>query len=521
MAQIVAAFFLTSLVANLIGFSFSPSATFYLVHSRAWELLAGSLLALGALPKPSRPWVGHLLSLSGLGLIAFSIRFFDESTPFPGYHAIPPVLGAVLILQAHGDHPGIVNRVLSTRPLVGIGLVSYSLYLWHWPIVAFAKYLSFRPFTVPEGVSIVLASLGISILSWKFIEQPFRVKPPLLPERKRLFATAAILLVAATAFGEVVYVTRGMPSRIEILSPDLLSKISKQRKTYPWLKAEDWEDVVMDLRKGVPPPRIGVENKEPSFALVGDSHASALIPAFAFQAHESGVCGVVMSLAATPFLTDLSWFSVGAKDSGWDEAAHNKAVMRFLEQHPEIRTVFLVSRWAIYIQGPWWERTEEGAKQKFEDLVGEYPDNPDNQTMVAVGLRRTVEALLKLGRKVVLLSDVPEVGFDAPRAFYINHRWPQLLDLETIRPSVQDYISRQKEANSILEELGRLPGVTVIHPETQMFDAKGLGRISVKGNLLYEDDDHLSMSGALEVAPVLKEVFNRIAPQGPENPARP
>lgn len=517
----VSAFFLISLTANLIGFSFSPNATFYLVHSRAWELLAGSLLALGALPKPSGTWSRQLLSLSGLGLIIFSIGFFDETTPFPGYHAIPPVLGAVLILQSHGDHPALVNRVLSTRPLVGVGLVSYSLYLWHWPIVSFSKYLSLRPFTVLESVWIVLASLGVSILSWRFIEQPFRMRPPLLPGKRRLFSTAAIVLVVATVFGEAAYVTRGMPSRIEILSPDLLAKISKQRKNHPWLKAEDWEDIAGNLRKGVAPPRIGAENTEPSFALVGDSHATALIPAFAFQAHEAGVCGIVISLASVPFLTDVHWYSVGAKDSGWDRTAHNKAVMTFLEQHSEIRTVFLVSRWAFYIHGPWRERTEEGAKWEFEDLIGEHPSNPDNQTMVAAGLRRTVEALLKLGRNVVLLSDVPEVGYDAPRAFYISQRWPGILDLETIRPSMEEYIERQKAATGILEDLGKLHGVTVIHPETRMFDAKGLGRVSAKGELLYEDDDHLSMSGALEVAPVLEEVFHGMAPRGSDTPARP
>ncbi len=509
--QGVSVLLVLSFAANLMGMMVSPSATFYLVHSRAWELLAGSILAMRVIPAPSGLWLGNLLATLGLGLIGFCVVGYSEATRFPGYNAIAPVLGACLILHGSVDRPALVNRVLSARPLVFVGLISYSLYLWHWPLVAFARYMTFRPFTVPEKAALVAASLGVSVLSWRFIEQPFRGRPRLLPDRRRLFVMAGVVMVVASGIGEILYVTRGMPGRLEWFSPGILSRITKERKDTPFLEQQDWDDTVIHLREGVAPPIIGTHRTSPCFAILGDSHASALVPAFALKAHESGVSGYVLALAGTPFLKDVSVLTLGAKDGGWDESAHNDAVLEFLRQHPEVTTVFITARWAFYIQGPWLEKTEEETQRRLLDSTGEQGVHPGNAAILANGLRKSIEALSGLGRTVILMTDVPEIGFDAPRAFYIHHRWPGLLDLRTVRPTYAEYASRQREANHILEDLSRSHRVALLHPETRMFDADGLGRISTDGDLLYEDDDHLSLTGALQVAPILDDTFRSMA----------
>lgn len=507
----VATLFMASFAANLVGMQFSTNATFYLVHTRAWELLAGSVLALGVLPTPSTLWLRNLLSTLGLGLIGFCVVRYSESTQFPGSNAIAPVLGACLILHSRGDRPDLVHRILSVRPLVFIGLISYSLYLWHWPLVAFARHLLFRPFTGSESAAIVAASLAISILSWRFIEQPFRIRPVLLPDRRRLFITAGILMGVVSGIGEVLYVTRGMPGRLEWFSPGLGARITTARKDTPFLRHQNWDDTVMLLKEGVTPPVIGAAGASPCFAVFGDSHAGALVPAFALKAHEAGISGYVLSLGGTSPLKDVSLLTLGAKDNGWDEAAHNDAVFGFLKQHPEVRTVFITARWAVYIQGPWLEKTEDGPQIRLLDPTTDHSTHPGNAAILAAGLARSVEALSELGKTVILMTDVPEIGFDALRAFYIHHRWPGLLDLRTIRPTYAEYASRQREANHILEELSRSHRVALLRPETRMFDADGLGRISANGDLLYEDDDHLSLTGALQVAPILDDTFRSMA----------
>lgn len=507
----VAALFMASFAANLVGMQFSTNATFYLVHTRAWELLAGSILALDVLPKPSTLWLRNLLSTLGLGLIGFCVVRYSESTRFPGSNAIAPVLGACLVLQSSGDRPDLVHRILSVRPLVFVGLISYSLYLWHWPLVVFAKHMMFRPFTGSESAAIVAASLAISILSWRFVEQPFRIRPVLLPDRRRLFITAGILMGVVSGIGEILYVTRGMPARLEWFSPGLGERITTARKDTPFLRQQDWDDTVMLLKEGVTPPVIGADGTSPCFAVLGDSHASALVPAFALKAHEAGVSGYVLALAGTPLLKGVSVLTLGTRDSGWDEAAHNEAVFGFLKQHPEVRTVFITARWAFYIQGPWLEKNEEETHRRLLDPTADQGPHPGKAAILAAGLARSVEALSELGKTVILMTDVPEIGFDAPRAYYVHERWPGLLDLSTVRPTSTEYASRQREANAILDALSRSHQVTLLHPETQMFDSDGMGRISADGALLYEDDDHLSLAGALQVAPVLDESFRRIA----------
>ncbi|WP_454684476.1 acyltransferase family protein [Ancylobacter moscoviensis] len=180
-----------------------PEASFYLLPMRAWELLAGGLL--GYLPSGGRPrWLDEMLASAGLLMLAGAIFLFDDTTPFPGYAAILPVLGAALLIRAA---PGTwVGRFLSARAMVGIGLISYSLYLWHWPITVFA-----RSGAVDLGRAAPAIILGLSLLlgylSWRFIEQPFRDRTA-MPTR-RLLAATAVGVVAVLAAGGVLRAARG------------------------------------------------------------------------------------------------------------------------------------------------------------------------------------------------------------------------------------------------------------------------------------------------------------------------
>ena len=124
---------------------------------------------------------------------------------------------------------------------------------------------------------------------------------------------------------------------------------------------------------------------------------------------------------------------------------------------------------------------------------------------------RTVKALLAMHRNVVLVSDVPEIGYDVSRFYAIQSRFPLMVSGLDIRPTIAEYNYRQHEAQAILNELSQLPGVTLIHPERKMFDEDGRGRYMANGELLYNDDDHLSPAGALYVAPVFDDLFKAMA----------
>lgn len=185
------------------GVIHNPSATYYLPTSRIWELLLGSLLALRLFPPITNGLFREVSSITGLALIGWGVFTFNDATPFPGANAVFPCFGAALIIHAGAANSSFVNRVLSTRALVFVGLISYSLYLWHWPAFVFARSFIPRELTGFETAGIVAFSLVAATLSWRFVEQPFRGGEAIL-SRKALFTGVggfAALFVAIGAFG--------------------------------------------------------------------------------------------------------------------------------------------------------------------------------------------------------------------------------------------------------------------------------------------------------------------------------
>ncbi|GAB4549132.1 MAG: hypothetical protein Fur002_26250 [Anaerolineales bacterium] len=151
-----------------------PSAAFYLPQTRIWELLIGCLLALFVDRLSAGIGVKNALSFLGLAFIFAPILFYSENTPFPGVAAAAPVMGAALILFSGANAQPLVNRLLSAPPMVFIGKISYSLYLWHWGFFIFAKYYLIQPLSALQTAWLLFAALAVSSLSWKWIEQPFR-----------------------------------------------------------------------------------------------------------------------------------------------------------------------------------------------------------------------------------------------------------------------------------------------------------------------------------------------------------
>jgi len=204
-----------SFAVSAYGAFSSPEATFYLVHTRAWELLLGGSLALGALPMPLGSLARNILSALGLLLIGVSALTIHADMPFPGLLAVPPCLGAFLVILAGRDGTSVAGRLLSWRPIVFIGLISYSLYLWHWPLTVFQENYALLMTGGSDKVrklTIIVCSIACGAISWRFIEQPFRVGA-WRPSRPTLFrlaglATSVVVLLGAIGWGE-----RGFPSR--------------------------------------------------------------------------------------------------------------------------------------------------------------------------------------------------------------------------------------------------------------------------------------------------------------------
>ncbi len=198
----VAGLALASLALSIVWVRTHQVAAFYMAPTRAWELLVGALLALGAVPSLKWNWLREAAAVLGIALIIAGCLLFYRNMPFPGERALVPCVGAVLLLHAGASGPTLVGRMLSLRPLVFIGLISYSLYLWHWPIIIFFRIWSARPIGLQEGALLLLLSFGAAIVSWRYIEQPFlRRTVAASPTSLRIWAAGGVIGMVAIWLG--------------------------------------------------------------------------------------------------------------------------------------------------------------------------------------------------------------------------------------------------------------------------------------------------------------------------------
>ena len=206
---------LTSFAISAVGAFQNKEATFYLAHARAWELLLGTLLAMDAFPDISSSVSRNIASFSGLALILAAGLSFTTATPFPGAAALLPCIGAALIIAAGKTGPSLVGQVLSTKPAVFFGMISYSLYLWHWPLIVFQKANAVLVKGLsPNATKLVLigASVAVATLSWRFVEVPFRGRR-FQHSRTLVFRMAGATATFLVLISSGILLTKGMPAR--------------------------------------------------------------------------------------------------------------------------------------------------------------------------------------------------------------------------------------------------------------------------------------------------------------------
>jgi peptidoglycan/LPS O-acetylase OafA/YrhL len=271
---------LLSFLISVYGAFASPSAAFYLPHTRAWELLLGTMLALKGFPKIRGAAMREIAAISGFAMIIPTLLLYRPWTPFPGLAAVPPCLGTALIIAAGESGPNLVGRLLSLRPVVFVGLISYSLYLWHWPLFVFYSF----GFTIFEGLDhhqsqalkFAIAFI-LAVLSWRFVELPFRTKS-WRTQRTVLFGGAAAATLVALIGSAVFVAMQGLPSRFsaaarqvaQYIDNDPLDPRDQYRNGTCFITSETATLKDYSMSQCLP----GKPQK--TVLLMGDSHAAAM-----------------------------------------------------------------------------------------------------------------------------------------------------------------------------------------------------------------------------------------------------
>ena len=375
-----------SLAAGIAAVFVASAAGFFLLPTRAWELLLGALAALSHLRAPRGRLAREVLALAGAVLIVFGMATLHDDDPFPGWNALYPCLGAAfVILAGKGLEVGAaspwLNRLLSTPPLVGVGLISYSLYLIHWPIVSLTRYVTLRdpgPWTI---AAMVVASLALSWLSWRFIERPFRRIGP--EHRNRMLIAGVAVVLVGCALGGALVATKGLPQRIPDFSERQISG------------SEQWGgDTCFNQNPAKPIPWnvqacTRVHGAHGRILLWGDSFAAQYTPGL--MRDPAGIDADVLQYTfagCPPILSYFSYARVGCSISNQRVPGIIKA------QH--IDTVVIAARWTATPQ------------------------------VALAGLPATIAALKALGVQVYVIGQAPEFSADVQLIDYMSgqHRQP-------------------------------------------------------------------------------------------------
>jgi peptidoglycan/LPS O-acetylase OafA/YrhL len=486
----VGAAFLLSLALSIWGVRKVPGAAFYLVPFRLWELMAGALLALGLVPPPRSARVGGAASLIGLILIACAVLFYSEAAHFPGAAALLPVLGTALVIYGGTQTGTFVNRVLARRPVVFVGLISYSLYLWHWPVYVFARYYLYRDLSAGEAVLCLALSFVLAVLSWRFVEQPFRRRQGGVP-RRVLFGAAGAALVTVSVFAAAVLTSHGWPDRFR---PDIRRILAEEHDTDGLLRycfARPLSEVnAKDLCQ------FGAAgNVKPSFLLWGDSHADAILPAVSDIAKKHHLRGYFAGESSCAPL-----MGVFRPDTPRCKAFNNKVIA--LAKRPEIKTVILTARWGKNADGRAYGDEGNGFVP-ISDAQAKAKRPADNAAIFARGLNRTIDALLAAKKHVVVIASVPEVGWAVPQ---VLARTRLSGDGRPVFLPEEDFAFRQRITRPLFHRLAARPGVMVIHPSDVLCE-DGRCKVAMDGIPLYRDEHHLSVYGAEKLKPLLTGIF--------------
>lgn len=478
----------------------APDQAFYSAPARAWELMVGSVLAMLLRRKPQVGVRGAgIVASSGLLLIVLPVVFYSEATPFPGAMAIPPVLGTALVLYATAVEGNAVAGVLRVAPMRYLGLVSYSLYLWHWPVFVLYKVYAIEPLTSVQRTAMLLGTLLLAVLSWRFIEQPFRKRAH---DRravvKKVLAAGFATLCIGVGVGALLALGSGFPERF---SPEI-NRVLAVREDEPL--AVDCQPFDPGRQGDLNLCRIGdYESVEPSFLVWGDSHGEALLPAMSAAARQAGMSGLAYVRGGCAAL-----LGVRQVLSGYDDC-HETAekLMGFLADHPELRRVVLASRWALYAMGHRFG-SEPGHTVFIIDADGQRPSLATNQDVFERGVSRTLERLAGMGREVAVVTQVPEAEYRIPLAMARAEHLARNVELA---PRYLDYQARQAYVNDLWESQLPRYGGALIRPEQLLCEGE---HCEIEQNALpiYRDSNHLTRTGALLLSPIFSQFF--LTPSG-------
>jgi len=485
----------------------SHTATFFLFPFRAWELLVGVLLAIYG-QKTQENWRhGPAASWAGMALLLGAIGFVQAGDNFPGTQALFPVAGtAMVIWNGRDDNP--VNRALSSPIPVFIGLISYSLYIWHWPILTLSQYYFGGYGSGLVAAQWLLFAIVVATASWWFVERPIRYARNL--SGRMMVGSVVVASVSLLSIGSVFYLKNGLPNRF---APEVRAHIDA---TADFL--QDWSRCYIPETgplEGLKVCPIGPEGQAPEVLVWGDSHLRAFKEGVALAALEHDQSGLIVWNAGCPPLFGLvKQETASTRQEDAQCLVATERVQKAIPQLNGVHTVLLISRWAYYAEGQGIGNDAHN-KVTLSDIYG--PEkSTDTQSMIfAKAVKATIAQLSSSFDNIYVLRQVPEIPqYDSRRiARMMAHgRLKYGTELDKITSvSVDDLKLRIQDAEKPFQASGNLE---ILDSWQQMCNPKECSAIA-EGRALYFDNNHITNTTALAMRHLFDPVFSNTVKDKP------
>lgn len=467
-----------SFALNLYFVSSKPEATFYLLPTRAWELIAGSLGYYVATNFPRSRRSDEMLGKLGMALIVVGVVAYSREMAFPGTFALLPVVGAALVIVGGGQQTA-TSSLLSLSPIVYIGRISYPLYLVHWPIHVFAGQALGDDYTTPVRLTMFLTSIVLALMIYHLIELPVR--------NGRLRISVSSI---ASAYGAGFAVTVGLvavtlhaagfPQRFQEQAMHLASFV-KDRTQVP-----DCEFHGQKLASREDFCRIGAEDGDPEWLIFGDSHAAAAYGAFDDWLTGQGKAGLFMFRNSCMPVSGIHMF----KDKGLCHA-FNDAIANFLAQKNSIRHVLMVSCWRQPIE-------KGGVSTHANNLL----PREESLKVFENRFRASIKNLHQLGKQVYVWEPVPGARGNVPVELAKAQIAGMPADIEFRKEEYFaefDFFFRSLVENSHL--------ITQTFSPSAALCVSGTCKVTEEGNPLYHDNAHVTASSASFWAAMMRSQY--------------
>ena len=458
---IIVIFAVISLMLSEWGWRFYGRANFFLTPTRAWELLVGSIVAFVINKHGLQK--NNVLSILGLSAIGYSLLIFDQFTPFPSFYALMPVLGTAIIL-VFTTKETFVGKLLSSKLFVGIGLISYSVYLWHQPLLAFAHIkLGEKP---SEHViyALVMASIIFGYLSWKLIEKPFRNKE--LFNRNIIFIASSLGITLFSLIGIYghFYAEAKMLKVLENIEP-----YSRGGAGYEWV------DLVGD----------------PEFLLIGDSHAKQYISALRNMNKKVSLISESACISLPNLINEYKYQQQTRNNC----LKLQKKYMNYIDENSSIRTIILAH-----------SGDKEISDLKNNKAVGRAENSDVSRLLYLNGLKEKLNKLTQKEKEIIIIGSVPnELNVsDKMKKGYIKCLYSSL---ENNCQKSFAYSDRSNQwINKFLSDISdSFSNITFVDPSQWLCDNEKCWIVKQK-RLAYVDHSHLSNFAANKIIKGINEI---------------